>query len=426
MNPSRRKVLLSAGAAGAAALAIRPGERGAPHDSYFRQLAQSLQQAGVATPTMVIDQARLHSNVKQIVRNINGKMDLRLVVKSLPCSTLVSDIQALTGTRKMMLFSLPQLLLMAAGEAQILLGKPMPVAAAARFYRQHGGHGFNPDQQLQWLIDTPQRLRQYRDLARATGRSLLVNFEIDVGLHRGGIDDLASLNQMLDILQSEPKLRWSGMMGYDAHVAKIPDLPGLQSQAHQHAHQRYTQFAEATLAGLRSRRLAIPDKPCFNAAGSPTYRLYDGSGIENEVSVGSAMLKPSDFDLPALADLMPAAYIATPVLKAGQPFRMPYGVEWIGQLARWWDPNAQQELFIYGGNWLADPVSPTGLSYSGLYGTSSNQQVLLQSGRQQLLPDDQVFFRPRQSEAVLQQFGDIALYRDGKIEQFWPAFPANG
>jgi D-serine deaminase-like pyridoxal phosphate-dependent protein len=61
---------------------------------------------------------------------------------------------------------------------------------------------------------------------------------------------------------------------------------------------------------------------------------------------------------------------------------------------------------------------------SGLYGNSSNQQALLGSGTQQLQADDYVFFRPRQSEAVLQQFGDIAVMENRKITDRWPVMAA--
>ncbi len=103
---------------------------------------------------------------------------------------------------------------------------------------------------------------------------------------------------------------------------------------------------------------------------------------------------------------------------------MPNGVEWLGSAARAWDVNQARAYFIYGGNWLADPVSPPGIAPSGLYGTSSNQQVLLGSGAQQLQVDDVIFLRPRQSESVLQQFGDIAVMESGRITQRWPVLPA--
>ena len=56
-------------------------------------------------------------------------------------------------------------------QADVLLGKPMPVVAAHNFYRQFAGGGFDPAQQLRWLLDTPERVTQYDELARAWGRT---------------------------------------------------------------------------------------------------------------------------------------------------------------------------------------------------------------------------------------------------------------
>lgn len=421
---NRRRIISALGLAtiGAGALAIRPGKTGAPHTDYFSGIAAALKQAGIATPTLVIDRRQLQANVRQIMRNIAGRMRLRIVVKSLPSPALLDEVMQITKSQSLMAFSLPHLMQMARGPVDILLGKPMPVAAAAQFYKQHRNAEFVAERQLRWLIDTPERLTQYRQLAREQRLNLLVNFEIDVGLHRGGIGNLQALQDMLAIVRSEPRLHWSGLMGYDAHITKIPNIGSLQQVAREHARQLYASYAAETQRKLGPT--ISGGKPCYNAGGSPTYRLYDGSGIENELSIGSAMVKPHDFDTDLLADLRPAVFIATPVLKAQAHFMMPYGVEWIGDAAGTWDVNQRKAYFIYGGNWLADPVSPAGLAASGLYGTSSNQQVLLGSGAQQLRADDIVFFRPRQSEAVLQQFGDIAVYEDGKITQQWAPMQA--
>lgn len=418
---SRRSTLqlLGAGLVGAAALAARPARHGRPHAAYFQNLANALQHAGIATPTLVIDRVRLRANVSRVAGHIPQSMGLRVVAKSLPSVDLLQEVQTVAGSTRLMVFSLPQLLELARGPCDILLGKPLPVAAAARFYRERRA----PDDRshIQWLVDTPERLAQYRELARQQNVTLGINLEIDVGLHRGGIANAAVLDDMLALLRSEPRLRWSGLMGYDAHITKIPDIANSRQNAIDHARATYAAYAQQALRTLKSDDAKILT---FNAAGSPTYRLYDGSGIENEVSVGSAMVKGTDFDTPLLADLEPAVFIAAPVLKALEVFQMPYGVEWLGRLARTWDRNQEQAYFIYGGNWLAEPVSPEGLSVSGLYGTSSNQQVLLGSGLQQLKPDDWVFFRPRQSEAVLQQFGDMAVLEGDRITQAWKPLPA--
>jgi D-serine deaminase-like pyridoxal phosphate-dependent protein len=418
----RRTVILSSLGAGAlGALALRPASHGAPHDAYFAALSKAAAQAGITTPTLIIDKQKLLANAQTVARNINGKIALRLVAKSLPCIPLLDSMMHMLATRRLMVFNLPQLLQLAneRPDTDLLLGKPLPVAACARFYQQLQANGFRPQQQMQWLIDGRERLLQYRDLARAQNLTLRINLEIDVGLHRGGVPDTASLKELLDIIKAEPRLQWSGLMGYDAHVNKLPDLPGKRADAHAHAQAIYRDMYAMALAQLGVPASALT----LNAGGSPTYRLHDGSGSANEVALGSALLKASDFDTEMLRDLSAAVFIATPVLKAQSEFNMPYGVELLGNLARLWDANARRAYFIYGGNWLADPVSPGGLSYSGLYGTSSNQQVVLGSGAQNLKIDDFIFFRPRQSEAVLLQFGAIALYEQGRISDYWQPMP---
>lgn len=420
---SRRRWLgLTAMGGVATALALRPAEVGAPHDAFFSRLSKALRHAGLHQPTLVIDRERLHANARQVKANLAPGLALRLVNKSLPSLDLLDEVARLTGTTRQMVFNLPYLQLLAEQrpDSDVLLGKPFPVRAAAQLLAQPPRSAFQVPRQVQWLVDSPARLAQYRDLARGQGVPLRINLEIDVGLHRGGLPDEASLQQVIALLREEPLLRWSGLMGYDAHTQRIPDVAGSRAAAHAHALRVYAERLNA----LRAAALPGADgAQTLNTGGSPTYRLHRADGAANEVAVGSALVKPSDFDSALLADLQPAAWIATPVLKV-QGFRAPQGVEPVGQLAQGWDRNQRVAHFIHGGAWLAQPASPVGLQASGLIGTSSNQQLFLGSGRQGLKPDDLVFLRPTQSEAVLQQFGDIAVVEGDRVTAMWPVFPA--
>lgn len=420
---TRRHWLVGTALGGVAlALAARPRSIGEPHDARFATLSQALRRAGLSQPTLVIDRAQLQANARQIRANLDPSLQLRVVNKSLPSLPLLDEVAQLWGTQRQMVFNLPYLQSLAAHrpDSDVLLGKPFTVAAAAQFLQQAPTTGFEPSKQVQWLIDTPTRLAQYRDLARGLGQVLRVNMEIDVGLHRGGIPDEASLRDMLHLLQSEPLLQWSGFMGYDAHTEKIPDVGGLRTQARAHVQQVY----RAHLATMDASALAQPHAQLtLNTGGSPTYRLHQAPGVANEVAVGSAVVKPSDFDTLLLADLAPAAWIAAPVLKVA-PWQAPHGVGKIGEVLQQWDANQQVAHFIHGGNWLAQPVSPTGLKANALIGASSNHQLFVGSGRQGLQPDDWVFFRPSQSEAVLQQFGDIAVIEGDEVTAMWPVLPA--
>ena len=162
------------------------------------------------------------------------------------------------------------------------------------------------------------------------------------------------------------------------------------------------------------------------SGGSQTYTLHAQQTYANEISIGTAFVQPSDFDLPTLSQHQAASFIATPILKVLDHALIP-ALEWADGLRRWWDVNNQRGYFIHGGHWLAQPESPQGLALSGVYGRSSNQELLLGSPTQQLTTDDYVFFRPQQSEAVFLQFGDIVVVdvQAGKIVQRWPVFAAS-
>lgn len=255
-NWTRRRWLGAAAlGSGAAVWAVRPQEAGAPHAARFQALSRALRQAGLTQPTLVLDRAQLHANARQVRANLDAALALRLVNKSLPSLLLLDELSTLLVTERQMVFNLPYLQLLAEQRprSEVLLGKPFPVAAAAHFLAHPPRSGFDPIRQVQWLVDTPARLAQYRDLARARRQVLRINLEIDVGLHRGGLPDDASLREVIGLLQGEPWLQWSGLMGYDAHTEKIPDLGGLRTAARAQVQQRYRACLDAMQASPLAR-----------------------------------------------------------------------------------------------------------------------------------------------------------------------------
>ncbi len=418
---NRRRFLTAAAVVGAGglALALRPSDRGSSHGRYFVRLGKALDEAGFARPTLVIDQRRLLANADVLHGRLRGRYDYRVVAKSLPSLPLVETVMQRTDTRRLMVFHQPFLNLVAEElpRTDVLLGKPMPVAAAARFYDLHVERAFDPARQLQWLIDSVARLRQYRELAQQRQLPMRINLEIDVGLHRGGLRSVEELVEVLGVIERDPWLTFSGFMGYEPHVVKIPGIIGGPPRAFEKAQAAYRSFvnaAEKTL-GRSISHLTL------NAAGSPTYQLYDGDEPANELSAGSALVKPTDFDLDTLADHRPAAFIATPVIKALDTTEVP-GLEPLAGLLAWLNPNRKKAFFIYGGYWKAVPESPPGLSINPIYGHSTNQEMLNGSASVDLAPDDWVFLRPTQSEHVFLQFGDIAVYDGDQITTHWPIF----
>ncbi len=417
---SRRRFLTAATVigAGGVALALRPSDKGANHASYYHDLGVALDEAGLARPTLIIDRQRLLSNADVLRGHLEGRQAYRVVAKSLPSLPLLETVMNRTETDRLMVFHQPFLNLVANAlpDSDVLLGKPMLVAAAARFYDELDS-GFDSARQLQWLLDSPDRLRQYRELAQRKRLPMRINLEIDVGLHRGGLRSIEGLAEALRTIESDPFLTFNGFMGYEPHVVKIPGIIGGPPKAFEKAQTRYRDFVKAA-EEILGRSIA---DLTLNAAGSPTYQLYDGDEPANELSAGSGLVKPTDFDLETLADHQPAAFIATPVIKALDATEVP-GLEALAGLMAWWNPNRARAFFIYGGYWKAVPESPAGLSIHPIYGHSTNQEMLNGSKRIDLRPDDWVFLRPTQSEHVFLQFGDIAVYDGGEIVERWPVF----
>ena len=414
----KRRNLIIAGAAGtAAALLMRPTDRGANHQPYFSALSSALDGVNQSKPSLVIDYDALQANIATLTGHIQGRFAYRIVAKSLPSLPLLKTVMEASGSNRLMLFHQPFVNQVAAQlpQADILLGKPMPVTAAANFYRQFSGGAFQPQRQLHWLVDTRHRASEYAELADQLAVAMSVCIELDVGLHRGGVSNDAELLALLDTITNSTHLQFAGFMGYEPHIVKVPGNPQTYRDRAMSLYQHYVDLARAHLGD------AWPTSPLLNAGGSPTYQLYDtGDFPFNELAAGSCLVKPTDFDLPSLADHRPGSYIATPVLKRSDSMHIP-GID-LGRLQSLWNPNRARTFFTYGGYWKAQPESPAGLSYNGLFGRSTNQEMLNGSASIDLKPDDWIFLRPTQSEFVFLQFGDILVYRDGSISQHWPVF----
>ncbi|CAI8390491.1 MAG: alanine racemase [Hyphomonadaceae bacterium] len=423
-NLSRRAMLIGGvGAAGAITLMNKPEDRSGPRDEYFLAIQTALKTAGIATPSLIIDRHRLNQNIDTLMQHLPSDMGYRIVAKSLPSLSLIEHIRRRSGSDRIMTFNQPMLsqLSLAMPEASQLLGKPLPVNAARTFFSTLPETASAAGDKIEWLIDTNHRLEQYERLAQDVGRTLKINLELDIGLHRGGFEPDQALSSALQKLAGSEYLEFAGYMGYETHLPAIPTTLGWQDRAKAGAWNKYRQAL--TLAAAHFDPATI-DQLTRNAAGSPTYRYYDTTEIANEISAGSCLVKPTHFDTDLLTPFLPAAFIAAPVIKSMPITRMP-GLEFADAPTRAWNPNSSKTIFIYGGHWLADPVDPPGLSYNSTFGRSSNQEMLNGGAALDIAADDFVFLRPHQSEALFMQFGDIAIYEDGEIVDYWPVFPAS-
>jgi len=365
-----------------------------------------LKRDGPGRPVMLIDTKRMAHNVDALAASVGPDKTYRVVVKSLPSVPLLERVMQRAGTSALMVFHQPFLNAVAerVPKADVLLGKPMPAAAARTFYRKLDPRRYDAARRVQWLIDTPERLRQYQSLARELGVKMRVNVEIDVGLHRGGLTEPAALAALLDVIRDDPQhLAFAGLMGYEPH------LTGLEAELDHPAVQSVLADYRGYLDTIRNAGIAL-DGLTLNGAGSHTLRIYEKDRTMNDLSAGSGVVMPTDFDTHHLAGHLPAVFIATPILKRydGNPFMADP------------PPNMERLYYIYGGYWKAQMASPPEIG-EPIY-QSTNQSPITTSRTVDLAVDDYMFLRPTQSEFVMLQFGDLLAVRDGEISERWPVF----
>src|ERR1700723_458868 len=176
---TRRRMVLGGAAIAAAAtvFALRKGDHGGRHNDYFLALSRALREAGIARPVLVIDRARLHANMQALRKTLAGSnLATRVVVKSLPARKLIEEIAQGLGADRFMVFNGPMVIDTARMRptSDMLLGKPLPALEVGAVCDQLGAQGFS-GLRPQWLVDTPQRIREYAQIASSRAQVMRVN-----------------------------------------------------------------------------------------------------------------------------------------------------------------------------------------------------------------------------------------------------------
>ena len=262
---SRRTLFLggAAVAAGGAILMNKPHDHSGPRDPYFLSVQAALLGAGIAWPTLVIDRKRLSDNVRTLKTHLPAGMGYRIVAKSLPSIGLLSHIRDLSGTDRLMTFNQPMLSQLSVDmpHASQLVGKPLPVRAARHYFETLPADASAAADNIEWLIDTPERLQQYAALASDIGRPLKIVLELDVGLHRGGFEPGPALGATIESIEADPNLEFKGFMGYEPHIPSLPTALGWRASGsgRRSAHPETVAADRAGAAGCSC--------PCTGSAG---------------------------------------------------------------------------------------------------------------------------------------------------------------
>lgn len=445
--PLRKRRIFLAGLA-IAALAVplsRPPVDVPAPDPYFDAVSAALSAAGLSRPVVVLDLDRVDHNLAELQKTLGSDAAYRATTKSLPSYELLRYVLTAMRSQRLMefhgpylrplidnLIDGPALLPGVPPRLDILLGKPLPASEVEAFYAAPPAENKLAATRLRWLVDHEARLAGYLAIAQRRSLTLDIAVEVDVGLHRGGTANLDMLGRLLGTIASHPQhLRFAGLMGYEGHVPYAPPLFRSAAAAQDQAFADSQAALAAAVSFVRTNYAALAGSELLvDAGGSKTFPRYRQGGAwssrANELALGSAVVKPGDFDVEILAALQPALYIAEPVLKRLSPGPLPHA-EGIGKLWSWWNRNRRDVVFVYGGGWDLQPVYPQGLYSNPLYNNRPadnripNQSLLNVAADHPLKPGDYVYFRPLQGD-ILVQFNEIQILRGGKRIGTWRPF----
>lgn len=403
----------------------------APDDSRFEAWNQALRAEAGGRESAFVDLDVVDHNLKLVGSQLGSRIALRLVAKSLPSIRLLEYMMDTACTKRVMAFSegmVRDLLCRFGSDVDILLGRPASVDAAARIFAtldaQSAG-GSNPAGSVRWLVDTAERMAEYRDLADQRGSALRIAVEIDVGLRRGGAIDDQELLAMLSIIDESSLLEFTGFMGYDGHVPFAPDGAD-PDREFADVQRRYAAFVEA---GSKAFPALFEGTPLYNGGGSRTYERYtnDLETPVNEVAMGSAFFYPSHFsDLPEAA-LRRATFLASPVLKRIDPAEIPFARGLLPAMAEG-NPDLEVSFHVVAGGFPADPVFPNGLVQNpaipgseGVNNLLSNQAEWLGSRQVPLAIGDFIFYHPWEGDGI-RWLSRLDVFRAGELIDQWSTF----
>jgi len=372
-----------------------------PDESRFATWNEELRTQAAGRESAMVDLDAVDHNVELVGSQLGSRIVLRLVAKSLPSIRLLEYMMLAACANRVMAFSegmIRDLLCRFGSDVDILLGRPATVEAAARTFatldERHPGDS-NPASSVRWLIDTAERLAEYRDFADERGTTINVAVEIDVGLRRGGAIDDEELLAMLSIIDESSRLRFTGFMGYEGHVPFAPTGANPDNEFAQ-VQQRYADFVQA---GTDAFPALFEGPLVHNSGGSRTYHRYtdDLRTPVNEVAMGSAFFFPFNFaDLPSRAED---------------------------------DPNLEVSFHVVGGGFAGEQVFPDGLventavsgGAQGVNNLLSNQAQWLGSREVPLEVGDFVFYHPWEGDGI-RWLSRLDVFRNGELVDQWSTF----
>ena len=371
-------------------------------------------------PLAFVDLDALDQNLTRLLQpaRTHGKR-VRLATKSVRCPALIARaIERSEGLiAGLMTFSARETLQWAErGATDLLLGYPIGGPHDATLLVAANRHT-----RAAAMVDAPQHVAWLGEAGRVAQLKLPVWLDLDmgwrplagthIGVRRSPLRTPEDVVMLARLIADQPFLELRGLMGYEAHVAGLPDDGRLASW--QNPLKRWIKERSwpdvvvrrgLAVAALHAEGLtpADGDFSC-NGGGSGSVDRTAQDASVTEITIGSGLLVGHLFDGYRGLDLAPALHFALAVTRAPSP-----GI-----------------VTCSGGGWIASgqsgvdrlpmPVWPPGCALLPVEGAGEVQTpVALPAGVQAAIGSP-VIFRPAKSGELAEIFSEYLLLADGAV-----------
>lgn len=367
---------------------------------------------GCHLPLAFCDLALFDQNVAAIAARAGG-LPIRVASKSVRCRALISRILAHDPYRGIMCFTAAEAAFLAAdGFDDLLVAYPTVDATELRDAFREIASG----KRIVLMVDDVAQVAVLEDLAAAADVRVALCLDIDMsmrlpGLHfgvrRSPIHDVEGAVRVARAIDEAPHLFLSGVMGYEAQIAGLPDaVPGKGPQMTVIRALKRRSIKELTKRRgeiVRTLRARGADLSLVNGGGTGSLESTAKDPVVTELTAGSGFFSPALFDAYEGFHHEPAVAFALPVTRRPAP-----GI-----------------VTCHGGGYIASggagpdkqpvPYLPTGATILPLEGAGEVQTPVQLPRGTDVAIGDPIFFRHAKAGELCERFATLSLVEDGAI-----------
>jgi D-serine deaminase-like pyridoxal phosphate-dependent protein len=267
----------------------------------------------LATPALIVDLPSFERNVVAMQEHCNrAGLKLRPHAKTHKCAEIARR-QIKAGAVGQCVAKLGEAEALAdAGIDGLLVTSPVVTAQAfARVAKLNARLG-----DFMVVADSATCVEGYAQAARASGKRLKVLVDVDIGLHRTGIQPGAPALALARKIAADDQLQFMGLQGYAGQLQHVPVFEERRTQS----------LAAMKLLGDTRDAIAAAGIPCpiVSGGGTGTFNIDPEARVLTELQAGSYIFMDKQYGEVRIANAAPLSFemslfVQTTVISATMP-----------------------------------------------------------------------------------------------------------